>query len=141
MNETHWPSASIALDEMLDIESVKAQTGCNDEDYHELCAVFSHEGNNMILRLKEAEKALLEARDSYAISDAADLLYASAHELSASFGIIGARAAEAYARETQVRVRYKSNRSIHQRIPPQNDLLTATRTLIASIESCLNLLH
>ena len=141
MNDIEWPAPSTASDEILDIESVKAQTGCNDEDYLELCQVFSNEGNNMIQRLNAAEKAISESKDSFALSDAADLLYAAAHELSASFGIIGARYAEAYARETQVRVRYKGHRTESHSIPSQNDLLIAAKTLSALVHSCLKLLR
>jgi hypothetical protein len=130
----------MALDESLDVDSVKDQTGCTDEDYAELCRVFIDEGKNMMSRLQDAENAILQANDAHQLSDASNLLYTAAHELSASFAIIGARSAETYARETQVQLRHRAGRGADA-TPPKPDLLKATHVLLASIKNCLALLR
>ena len=127
------------LEETLDVDSVKDQTGCTDEDYAELCRVFNEEGTNMLNRLLDAKEAISQANDAYQLADASNLLYTAAHELSASFAIIGARSAETYARETQVQLRPRAGRGADA-TPPKDNLLQAADVLLVYVDNCLNLL-
>ena len=91
------------------------QTGCTLQDYQELGEVFLQECPNIMRRLQQAQQAVLQAEGHQALMAAAQLLRAAAHELCTSFSIVGARAAEAYARQTQNQIK----RSASGEGPPQ----------------------
>lgn len=101
-----WPEISAALDEQLDSSGVIAQTGCTAEDLIDLAQIFLQEVDNMRRRLQKAADGLAVSQpgtEDWPL--ATEALRTAAHELTTSFGILGARRAEAYARHTQLRLR------------------------------------
>lgn len=101
-----WPDPAAALDPSLDSAGVIAATGCSPEDLGELSAIFRQETGNMLQRLEVAEQALLASEPgSPEWPQATEKLRTAAHELTTSFGIVGARGAETYSRTTQLRLR------------------------------------
>ncbi len=103
-----------------------ASTGCTAEDLVDLKAIFLQEQANMTARLAAASQALDHtdpASDEWPA--AVEALRTAAHELTTSFGILGARCAEHYARETQKRLRRSA-------AVPQTEVPTAEQTRTCS---------
>lgn len=134
----HWPDPAEALDEVLDLAGVMASTGCTEEDFVELSAIFLQEQANMTNRLNRAVQALSAGAASPGWADAVEQLRTAAHELTTSFGIVGARKAEAYSRHSQLRTRKGS--ALADPVPTAEELLTAARALQGAVERAAELL-
>lgn len=134
-----WPAPLLALDHALDIAGVIANTGCTEEDFADLAEIFLQEQANMSARLERAVQAMQASRGSEGWAQAAEQLRTAAHELSTSFGIIGAKRAEAYARQTQLRTRKGS--PLADPPPTEEDLLTAAQALLSAVNCTADLLR
>ena len=134
----HWPDPRSALDDTLDVAGVMAATGCTAEDLAELTTIFIQEQPSMTARLSRALSALQSQRGQPGWEDAVEQLRTAAHELTTSFGIVGARHAEGYARHTQLRIRKSS--ALSHPAPSEDDLLTAAAALLGSVDRVAALL-
>ena len=135
----HWPHPSLALDESLDIEGVMAATGCTQEDFVDLAAIFLQEQANMTARLERACQAMTTHRHEAGWPEAVEQLRTAAHELTTPFGIVGARMAETYSRHTQLRTRKGS--ALADPPPTEEDLLTAASGLLGAVNRAAELLR
>jgi hypothetical protein len=129
----------LALDQSLDVAGVAAATGCTEEDFAELAAIFLQEQGNMTSRLERASKAMAEHRGGPGWPEAVEQLRTAAHELTTSFGIVGARMAETYSRHTQLRTRKGS--ALADPPPTEDELLTAAGGLLAAVDRAADLLR
>ena len=135
-----WPNPASALDDTLDLAGVMASTGCTMEDFVELSAIFLQEQANMTGRLDRAVQALSAGgQDSPTWPEAVEQLRTAAHELTTSFGIIGARRAEVYSRHTQLRTRKGS--ALADPPPSAVDLLAAAQALLGAVNRAAELLR
>lgn len=134
-----WPNPASALDDSLDLAGVMASTGCTEEDFVELSAIFLQEQANMTGRLDRAVSALSTGQDNPGWPEAVEQLRTAAHELTTSFGIIGARRAEVYSRHTQLRTRKGS--ALADPPPCAQDLLTAAQALLGAVNRAAELLR
>lgn len=135
----HWPDPAAALDDTLDRAGVMDSTGCTEDDFVELSAIFLQEQGNMSSRLNRALEALSGGMDSPAWAEAVEQLRTAAHELTTSFGIIGARKAEAYSRHSQLRTRKGS--ALADPAPTADELLMAARGLLGAVNRSAELLR
>ena len=122
-----WPDVSSALDAALDKAGVFEQTGCTEEDFADLGAVFEAESANALTRLAEA-KAAIQAQgavDLDTLATTAHNLRTAAHELVTSFGVIGARGAAAYARATEQRIKHRQPGTTAAQLVQAADALAA----------------
>ena len=136
---SRWPHPSLALDQSLDMAGVTAATGCTEEDFADLAAIFLQEQGNMTARLERAAQAMAASRGQAAWPDAVEQLRTAAHELTTSFGIVGARMAETYSRHTQLRTRKGS--ALADPPPTEDDLLTAAAGLLGGVNRAADLLR
>ncbi len=135
-----WPDPAAALDESLDIAGVTASTGCTEEDFADLAGIFLQEQDNMTARLQRAAQAMTAQRGGGAgWAEAVELLRTAAHELTTSFGIVGARKAEAYSRQTQLRTRKGS--AMADPPPTEEQLLMAADGLLGAVNRAADLLR
>lgn len=134
-----WPHPSLALDQSLDLAGVMAATGCTEEDFADLTAIFLQEQANMTARLERASKAMTDSRGQPTWPEAVEQLRTAAHELTTSFGIVGARMAETYSRHTQLRTRKGS--ALADPPPTEEDLLTAATGLLGGVNRAADLLR
>ncbi len=134
----NWPDPTAALDEALDIVGVMSSTGCTEEDFADLAAIFLQEQGNMNARLERAAQALQDSGGGPGWVEAVELLRTAAHELTTSFGIVGARRAEAYSRHTQLRTRKGS--ALADPAPTQQELCTAASSLQGAVNRAAELL-
>jgi hypothetical protein len=135
-----WPNPASALDDTLDLAGVMASTGCTEQDFVELSAIFLQEQANMTGRLNRAVEALSAGgQDSPTWPEAVEQLRTAAHELTTSFGIIGARQAEVFSRHTQLRTRKGS--ALADPPPSAADLLTAAQALLGAVNRSVELLR
>lgn len=117
-----------------------ASTGCTVEDLVDLNGIFLQEVGNMAGRLNEAVAALKGSRPSEAEWPAAtEKLRTAAHELTTSFGIVGAKRAEAYARTTQLRL--KKSLGADEAPPTADDLRTAAQALVGAVHRVESLIR
>ena len=136
---SRWPHPSLALDQALDIAGVIAATGCTEEDLVDLAAIFLQEQANMTARLERASQAMAAQRGTASWPEAVEQLRTAAHELTTSFGIVGAKAAESYSRHTQLRTRKGS--ALSDPPPSECDLLNAATGLLGAVDHVANLLR
>jgi len=126
-----WPHPLLALDSSLDVEGVTESTGCNEDDFNDLATVFLQEQANMKARVEQAARAMNAHRGTPHWPEAVELLRTAAHELTTSFGIVGARRAESFSRHTQLRARKGS--ALADPPPGDGDLLAAAGALMDAI--------
>lgn len=138
-DSNRWPHPSLALDQSLDLEGVAAATGCTEEDFADLAAIFLQEQGNMTARLERAKEAMTAQRGAPGWPEAVEQLRTAAHELTTSFGIIGARLAETYSRHTQLRTRKGS--ALAEPPPTEEELLTAACGLLGAVNRAADLLR
>lgn len=138
-----WPDPAGALDDALDVAAVIAATGCSPEDLKDLGGIFLQETDNMLQRLEQARQALTAQEDSPDWPAATERLRTAAHELTTSFGIVGAKRAEGYSRVTQTRLRKRSAQTPAPVEPPPSaqDLRTAAQALQAAVQRVASLLQ
>ena len=138
--EAHrWPHPSLALDQALDMAGVIASTGCTEEDFADLAVIFLQEQANMTARLERAVQAMATHRDSPMWPEAVEQLRTAAHELTTSFGIVGAKLAENYSCHTQLRTRKGS--ALSDPAPTEDELLTAASGLLGAVNRAADLLR
>ena len=134
-----WPDPRVALDNALDLAGVISTTGCTEQDFADLAEIFLQEVGNMTRRLNEAEQSLNRHQDPAQWPQAVEKLRTAAHELTTSFGIVGARCAEAYSRHTQLRTRKSS--ALAEPPPSPTELLTAASALLGAVNRVADLLR
>ena len=135
-----WPDPRAALDAALDVDGVIAGTGCTAEDLTDLNAIFLQEVSNMAGRLAQASAALEGSQPGAAAwPEAMEHLRTAAHELTTSFGIVGARCAEAYSRSTQLKLR--KARTQEEPPPTAEDLRTAAQALLGAVHRVESLIR
>lgn len=136
---SRWPDPLVALDDALDLAGVMSSTGCTEQDFADLSEIFLQEVGNMTRRLNDAEQALNQHHDASQWPAAVEKLRTAAHELTTSFGIVGARCAEAYSRHTQLRTRKSS--ALAEPPPSPTELLSASSALLGAVNRVADLLR
>ena len=135
-----WPDRRAALDEALDVPGVLASTGCTAEDLADLNQIFLQEVGNMVKRLEQAQSALEGAMPGAALwPQACEKLRTAAHELTTSFGIVGAKRAETYSRATQLKLRKSA--PAEEALPTAEDLRTAAQALLEAVRRVESLIR
>ena len=127
-----WPDPAGCHDDRLDVAGVMATTGCTPEDLADLADIFLQETPNMLRRLDEASQALTCDPASPQWPEAVEKLRTAAHELTTSFGIVGAKQAEAYSRHTQLCLRRSASQPAP--LPSPEDTRTAAAALHGAVQ-------